>query len=462
MISAMSSFVTWGQSIWAREPRRRRGAGHRLRGRKRAGRSAFEVLEGRITPTTFLVVNALDGPGSGPSGSLRNAITLAEQSGDTAATVVISPKVKGTIALDAGELTIGASLTILNRSGGPIEIRQTTPGDRVLDVTSNTLAARVNLAGASRHQTLTIAGGSIATGNGGGILVENPANVLTLTNVRIVGNSAGLASSSDVTQNGGGIYSGGRVVLVRSTVGTVAAPNQTSGDGGGIWAGAGVSMTASTVVGNRAGNDGGGLFVSAGNTTVSRSRVDGNRALNVGGINEVKGDVRVVDGSEVNGNSSTALLDESAGNFGGGGISEGVGDVFVSRSQVSHNHSVGMYSSGIVVALGSVTVTVGEPGQLEQQQRAGRRHRGEFRRDRDRERPQPGRPQHGLGQRRGDRQLRGPDGRRPHPRRQRGQPQHPHELRVARPGGRRLPRSARGLAGPRLHHRDRRHERRRD
>ena len=96
-----------------------------------------------------------------------------------------------------------------------------------------------------------------------------------------------------------------------------------------------------------------------GNTTVSRSRIDDNRALNVGGINEVKGDVRVVDGSEVNRNSSTAPLNVSSGDFGGGGISEGVGNVFVSRSQVSYNHSIGMYSSGIVVGLGSVTVTSG-------------------------------------------------------------------------------------------------------
>ena len=96
-----------------------------------------------------------------------------------------------------------------------------------------------------------------------------------------------------------------------------------------------------------------------GNTIVSRSRIDDNRALNAGGINEVKGDVQVVDGSEVNRNSSTAPLDVSNGDFGGGGICEGLGNVFVSHSQVSDNHSIGMYSSGIVVGLGSVTVTSG-------------------------------------------------------------------------------------------------------
>ncbi len=343
------------------------------------------MLEARITPTTFLVVNALDGPGAGPSGSLRNAIDLSDQSGDTNNLVVITPKVTGSIALNWGQLTIDTSLTIENRSGRPIAIRQNTPGQRVFDVTSSSLATRVNIGTAAGRQTLTIMGGNVLTGNGGGILVDNPANVLTLTHVKLVGNSAGLASSSNTAQNGGGIDSSGSVVLVQSAVGTAAMSNQTSGNGGGILAGAGVSMRASTVNGNHAGTGGGGLYVANdnltmaarssvsgntasygtaggltvvdGNTTVSRSRIDHNRALNAGGINEVKGDVKVVDGSEVNRNSSTAPLSVSNGNFGGGGICEGVGNVLVARSQVSDNHSVGMYSSGIVVGLGSVTVT---------------------------------------------------------------------------------------------------------
>ena len=384
MMSRLVAFVTWGHSPQLRESHLRGRAVSRLRARSRARRSAFEVLEGRITPTTFLVVNALDGPGAGPSGSLRSAINLADQSGDTNDIVVITPNVKGSIALNSGELTIDTSLTVENRSGGPIEIRQGTPGQRVFDVTSDSLATRVNIGAASGLEEVTIAGGNVSTGNGGGILVENPANVLTLTNVSLVGNSAGLASSSDAARNGGGIDSSGRVVLVQSTVGTAVSPNQTSGNGGGIWAGAGLSMTASTVIGNQAGTNGGGLYVNSGaativsgssvsgntalkgtagglyvadgNTTVSLSCIDDNRAMDVGGINEVKGDVQVVDGSEVNWNSSTAALNVSNGDFGGGGISEGVGNVFVSRSQVSYNHSIGMYSSGIVVGLGSVTV----------------------------------------------------------------------------------------------------------
>ena len=231
---------------------------------------------------------------------------------------------------------------------------------RRFDVTSDSLATRVSIGAASGRETVTIVGGNVSTGNGGGILVENPANVLTLAHVRLVGNSAGLASSSYTAQNGGGIYSSGRVVLVQSTVGTAAMPNQTSGNGGGIWAGAGLSMTASTVNGNQSGTNGGGLYVNNGdmtiasgssvnantaskgtagglyvadgNTTVSRSRIDDNRAQNAGGINEVKGDVRVVNGSEVNRNSSTAPLNVSNGDFGGGGICEGSERVRLSQS----------------------------------------------------------------------------------------------------------------------------------
>ena len=352
-----------------------------------ARRAGFEVLEGRITPTTFLVVNALDGPGAGPAGSLRNAIHRADQSGDSTDLVVISQKVKGAIALSAGELTIDSDLSIVNRSGGPITIRQATPGQRVFEVTSSSDATRVAIGAGSAREAITIVGGNVASGNGGGILVDNPASVLTLTHVKLVGNSAGPASSSDPAQNGGGIYSSGRVVLVQSTVGTSAMPNQTSGDGGGVWAGAGVTITGSTVEGNQAGTDGGGvyveaggaslasgssvrsnaalsgtaggMFVAGGNTLVARSEVDSNRALNVGGISEAKGVVRILGGSEVNRNSSTAPLDVSSGDFGGGGISVGLGHVFVSRSQVSFNHSVGMYSSGIVIGLGGVTVTSG-------------------------------------------------------------------------------------------------------
>ena len=47
------------------------------------------------------------------------------------------------------------------------------------------------------------------------------------------------------------------------------------------------------------------------------------------------------------------------GDLGGGGIGEMAGNVIVSASQVNNNTAVGMYSAGIVILLGGVTVTDG-------------------------------------------------------------------------------------------------------
>jgi hypothetical protein len=71
------------------------------------------------------------------------------------------------------------------------------------------------------------------------------------------------------------------------------------------------------------------------------------------------GNVRIIGGSQVDGNSSIAVVNTQTGDFGGGGIAVQQGNVFLSGSEVSYNHSVGMYSSGIVILLGSVTITAG-------------------------------------------------------------------------------------------------------
>jgi hypothetical protein len=318
---------------------------------------SLEILEGRIALATFLVVNPLDGPGNGPAGSLRDAIVKADISGDATNTIIITPYVGRSILLNSGELVIDTEVNLVNRSGRPIEIRQTTPGERIFRVTDDPLTTRFTISAFSGRQTITLSGGNVDIGNGGGILVENAATMLSLTHVVMTGNSAGLATSPDDSQNGGAIYASGSVFLSHSIIGSQNAPNQSSGSGGGIWSGAGVTLTASTVSGNRAGADGGGLFVNSGDTNLARSSVIYNQALNVGGINAVNGDVRIVDGSRVNWNSSTAYLDIDLGNFGGGGVSTSIGDVYVEHSQVSYNTSVGMFSAGIVVGLGSVTVT---------------------------------------------------------------------------------------------------------
>jgi hypothetical protein len=112
---------------------------------------------------------------------------------------------------------------------------------------------------------------------------------------------------------------------------------------------------------------GGGISVASGSVSVGgRSHVDHNRAADVGGIMVgsvlAPGDtaVSVTGGSTVNQNVSTAGAHQNQHNLGGGGIAVvSDGNIYINHSQVSGNRTVGMYSGGIVVGVGDVTVTNG-------------------------------------------------------------------------------------------------------
>lgn len=316
-----------------------------------SSRLGLEVLEDRLVPSTFLVTNASDNL---QPGSLRYAIAQANLPGNNSSTVEITPQVAGPIVLSLGELRIDSSMTIVNDSGAPLEIRQATANARVFHIEEN--AGAVTLAGGPAS-AITLDGG-MAGGNGGGFLVDSASTTLTLNFVNVVSNKTSGA--------GGGVYSAGSVILNSSTI----AGNWAAGDGGGLYVNDGnVSLKdGSSVSDNQAPNGkGGGINVQLGTVTVADgSQVNNNSAKDVGGI-EVGNvpqphdiAVSVSGGSTVNGNSSTATVNPFTGDFGGGGIAvEMFGDVYISASQVSDNHTVGMYSGGIVVALGSVTVTNG-------------------------------------------------------------------------------------------------------
>jgi len=325
-----------------------------------------------VTPSTFLVSNLND---SGP-GSLRAAV-LAANAHPGADTIRFAPAASdGTIALTSGQLTISDDLTI----DGPGQNRLTVSGtnaSRVFRVSGN--ATDVTL------RDLTITGGSVTGANGGGILVEDQPSHLTLTSVKVIGNSAAAVvdqGGSTVGGDGGGIYTPGQVALRHSDVGSTGAPNTATGLGGGTWAGRGVTLDASTVEGNSALDGGGivvntgevslthgsavshnsadatqgmagGIFVALGSVSVSgASRVEDNHAHITGGILMGVGDVSIVGGGTVAGNvgSDTA--------FGNGGILDILGNVTVSgHSRIEHNTSGGMGSGAIVVVIGDVSVS---------------------------------------------------------------------------------------------------------
>ena len=99
-------------------------------------RPSIEVLEDRIALATFFVINSLDGPGSGPAGSLRSAITQATQPGSGTNRVVITSTEARPIDQTAGQISFATSLTIENRSGRPVVVRQTMSDERVFQIES--------------------------------------------------------------------------------------------------------------------------------------------------------------------------------------------------------------------------------------------------------------------------------------------------------------------------------------
>lgn len=207
--------------------------------RARIGRGALAAL---LVGATTVVLGGTPASGAvfavtttddGGPGSLRDAVALASASAEPN---VIELEEDATYVLDdctAGELhhTGSQPLTI---EGNGATIRQTCAGARVVETDSD---LTVN--------DLTITGGDLPGGLGGGI--EADTDSVTLVRSTLRGNRA---------STGGGVAAI-HVTLVESTV----SDNTAGSTGGGVWADQTVTATNSTVTGNQAGTAGGGLVV---------------------------------------------------------------------------------------------------------------------------------------------------------------------------------------------------------
>ena len=181
--------------------------------RNRSWRPTAESLESRLVLATFPVTNPSDNL---LPGSLRYAITQANLPGNEGSTVAITPQVAGPIVLTGGELSITSSMTIRNDSGAPLEVRQSTPGARVFHITADPRALNVTITGVSSATPVTIDGGSVTGGNGGGIETDNPGSTLTLSYVKVSGNGA--AARGPIGGRRGGVFAAGRVALDHTSV----------------------------------------------------------------------------------------------------------------------------------------------------------------------------------------------------------------------------------------------------
>jgi hypothetical protein len=281
----------------------------------------FEPLEDRRMLATFTVSNL----NTAGSGSLRDAIELAN-SVEGADIIGFATQLSGgTISLTGGEIQITESLTIdATELAENITINANLQS-RIFNITAETGDFAIN--------GLTLIGGrTTASDADGGAIRSDTGGNLTLTQSNVSG-----SRTEGNGANGGGIFASGSVTLIQSTV----SGNRTIGfnaTGGGIYSNGIVTLTYSTVSDNSSDHTGGGGVLTRGNITLTYSTVSGNTGSAGGGI-YAYGNVTL--------NQSTV----SGNNTGGGSISRGggiaaTGTVTLTQSTVSGNTTSGNFSDG--------------------------------------------------------------------------------------------------------------------
>ena len=255
-----------------------------------------------------------------------------------------------------GTITLGSALPEITAS---VNIVGPGPGDLV--ITGGAFGAVVKITGTGvAISGLTLTGGA-SSGLGGGLYVPSSGEA-ELTNIAITNNTAhdggGVASGGNLlltdcivsnntanggTYGGGGIYNSGTLTLANTTI----SNNDTNNAGGGIYQhSAGTSTLTGITVTNNSSTRGGGLYVDR-DVTLADSVVSNNTAGARGGGVFATGNVNIT-GSTVSGNSSS---------FMGGGI-DAAGDVTITESTVSGNTGgVSSGSGGGIYSGGTVALT---------------------------------------------------------------------------------------------------------
>jgi CSLREA domain-containing protein len=258
--------------------------------------------------------DADDGDANNGITTLREAIKLANAAaGDDTITFggVFTDNTPDLITLTSGQLTITDDITILGTGASNLTVSGNN-ASRVFEISG--LGRDVSIDGlkiangndsgilVNTNSLLSLTNSNISdnttTSIGGGI---NNKGTLKLTNTSVSDNTAnsgggiynlgilGLTKSSvsgnTATSDSGGIYNGGTLSLTKSSV----SGNTATSIGGGIYSNNDFKLTNSTVSNNTA-NNGGGIYngeqyaiLRLGTATLSNSTVSGNKALEDGG-----------------------------------------------------------------------------------------------------------------------------------------------------------------------------------
>ncbi|HSI79542.1 MAG TPA: choice-of-anchor Q domain-containing protein, partial [Solirubrobacterales bacterium] len=248
----------------------------------------------------------------------------------------------------------------LDVTNAPVVIRHPGKGRATIDARGIDRAFDVFAGAPTTFRKLVIRGGadpSSEGGNGGGIRSDSN---LRLVRTAIVGNAstacgggihtrsgAGLrlirsrVSANRAASDGGGLshscFGGSGPLTVRASaiVGNVGdSDNDGSGRGGGMYFqtsdGVRSSISTSTIAGNRAGDEGGGMYTDLGRLTISRSTVSRNRTRDAGGGISVDGtDPLLLVNSTVANNRSDSV--------GGGVHADGSSVVVANAATVARN-----------------------------------------------------------------------------------------------------------------------------
>ncbi len=226
--------------------------------------------------------------------SLREAIGIANRSGNADTITFASTLAGQTLTLTGGELAITSDVTIDGDTSGDDKADITISGGdavRIFDLTGD--STDVDLL------SLTLTDGNAGSGDGGAVRAFS-IGTLDIANTTISSSSAG--------DDGGGLYARFTDVTL---INSLMVGNSSAEMGGGIYlSGGALVATNTTIHGNRANRYGGGIVISFSDITLLNSTVTGNQA-------------------DADGSSTTL----------GGGISETVSTVTITNSVVAGNTS---------------------------------------------------------------------------------------------------------------------------
>ena len=316
----------------------RRGVGSGVRGASRApcDRRRFfpfvEVLEGRVLPSTFTVLNLAD---SGP-GSLRQAV-MAAGANPGPDVIAFDPAVKGTITLTSGQIPITTDLAI----NGPGADKLTVSGND-----SSRIFAVVGGSDASTAITVSFSGLTLSHGYAlgfGGAIRNRLFSDLTVSGV-VLANNKTIPAGANFSSGGGAISStgNGAVLNVGDSVlvnNSTDATTGVAGNGGAIYnSGDSVTIKNTIVSGNQSlaapgfTGFGGGVEVVRGSLTMNNCLITNNRVFSGAGPTSdgaytfaLGGGIEVIDANTTATISNTIIAANESVGGPGGGVADGGG-----------------------------------------------------------------------------------------------------------------------------------------